>query len=291
MSAEMFVEVKPAPVLQPVERRTWIGSDGSRIRVDDGELVDATRGACTFERAADGALRCLPVASLEASPLFSDPLCTSPMVRVTNECAAQLYERRRDDSVIPRTHVFAAGTPMLARAIAPGRICIPFAADDAPAFGLRPGNEVDPALFPIGRTDEVSAGRLVVSAVDVYGSIIVTPVAPFYDRALAAPCGLVRDRDEVLRCVPTRGTASIVFTDPACTDAIALAPAPSTGLAVELRDGKLVQVRRTTTATVVGPAFEVSGTSCVSLGAARTLLALGDRVPFEAFVAIRTVVE
>jgi hypothetical protein len=285
-----MIEVHPGAISQPVGRRSWVGSDGSRIALDTELPVDAAGGACTFELAADGALRCLPLATLERSRAFSDAICSSPML-VADECAAGLFERSADDALpIPRVHVFAAGSPARARSIRVGR-CVQLDGTDPRSDGFTPGNELDPALFPLGRRVEVSGSRLLVPAVEAYGALIVERFAAFFDRSFDAQCTLLTDRDGIGRCVPNRGVAAIVFADPGCSEAVGLAPAPSSGLAAEVREGRLVQLRRTTGASTLGFAFVPDAVGCQAVDGVRTLLALGEPASFDAFVAIRTVVE
>jgi len=67
-----------------LKRRVYKGADGSQQFVG---WFDAERSVeCTFQRAADDTIRCLPVSGFAGRGYYSDAACTSPLAVVSKGC-------------------------------------------------------------------------------------------------------------------------------------------------------------------------------------------------------------
>jgi hypothetical protein len=105
-------EVTIAPTGGPRITQSTVIADGTSIAFEEGRLVDTTLGVgCSFAKAADGKLRCLPEG---ASVLyFSDDQCKAPLGITSDDCAPVKYIQRVEGPACGTTaHVYLPGAQL-----------------------------------------------------------------------------------------------------------------------------------------------------------------------------------
>lgn len=207
-------------------------ASGARLRAkfitagDTRELVgfyDSERKEdCTFQRAEDRRMRCLPKALPYArAGGFSDPGCTTALAAVAQSaCAAAQYvlATSRDGCVETKTGLRKILDPASTR-YAPGpNGCAPQAASAAAPNAVAVGDLIPWAAFveAVETTGPPSGG--------VAETILTAPDGAkqhlgFRLEQLDAECTFQIMADGKTRCLPTGSTGPVLYADDACTKA------------------------------------------------------------------------
>ena len=287
------------------------GSDGQRSFVG---FRDTHLGAdCSFARAMDGELRCLPYDLFVPESLteFADAGCTVPALSAVRiSCPGGPFARRRDASnpCQPRERVYR-----LAEKIVENRTYVRAASGACAATAVFPGeaafrlsDELPPAMFVKGRfvPEPAKPGeplQLVVLETEDGARV------DDHFRAIAGhDCSLAILSDKRVRCVPSAATVSTVtFADAACGRPAAFypsgcGPAPAVArqnVATALTPGACTNV---STISDLGPRLDMlhrPGTtgagSCEALAVPQGFEyhALGTEAPPERFQSLEEITE
>lgn len=224
--------VRDAP--PPASPPPYLPTEGTRLKARWFEGPDGQRSldalydtqlhsSCFFSRAADGELRCLPVAHwLSDDPDFADAACTEPVVWARQSCPGPVfvYHWNTSNACDLRDEIFRVGA-----AIPDGRTYYRNWAGECVSAGAVPGyvphrvgEEVPPTAFVRGRltSDPPKAGQalqlVVLEAEDG------AKVDQFFRNAEAGhDCALVLLDDGRVHCVPPSATiSSFTFADAGC---------------------------------------------------------------------------
>jgi hypothetical protein len=210
------------------------GTSGTRLRArylaggGARELVgffDTQRNEeCTFQRAEEGRLRCLPKAALPSTGggFFSDAACTASLAALPGAC-----EDGAEYGLIVSYATCGGTAPSELRRIAPAPGARYRGSPDNCALQA-PGQTGGPEFVALGEvvpwTDFVQGvettrrGEL-VAEVTIEAADGARQHLGFHIDDLDADCEFQIMADGVTRCVPEGPSGQVVFTDPECTKA------------------------------------------------------------------------
>jgi hypothetical protein len=217
-------EFVPAETFAGATRRIEPLTEGwSRVylEADDGSrwLSSLRRGEtdCRINTAADGVLRCLPVANGALSLGLVEADCsTGAALGARSSCAAEdiLVWDLRSLGCAARIPVRRATRRLNVGYVPLNDTCDPLLDPNYEAFAV--GEELSPGDFPEAIRGILDGpGRLLRYATQT--SAGVHGIASYWDSELAAPCSLVADGVGSYRCVPDVAfRPTVFFADPWC---------------------------------------------------------------------------
>jgi hypothetical protein len=209
--------------------------DGSSefLRLHDTDFTET----CTFSRAGDGVLRCLPVVDgspfAEGAVRYSDKLCATPIAQMA---AAGVEPPPYMRALVPAAdacvgtvsefHVLGAQVPIAPETLIfqlVDGVCTGLAAPATDFFAIT--EALPAAAFVEGTQAFTESGRVRLSQVDgADGSRSCGGQAALIDRDLGDhPCRLELSEDGSLRCLPEDVGPTSLFSDELCATAIEVA--------------------------------------------------------------------
>ncbi len=219
--------------IRKVARRHGDGSS-EFVRLHDTDFGET----CTFSRAGDAAVRCLPAVDgapfAEGAVRYSDKLCATPIAQLAAPVGEVLPTHMRE--LVPAADVCAGSVSLFhvlggELAIAPdtvifqlvGETCTAVAAPVADFFAIT--EELPPTAFVDGTQTYTDSGRIRLAQVDgVDGSRLCGAQSPLIDRDLGDhPCQLEPSEDGSLRCLPEDVGPASAFSDELCATPIEVA--------------------------------------------------------------------
>ena len=276
----------------------WLdGPDGQRSF--EGFFDTMLNVPCFFLKAADGELRCLPLAHLLEANLsdWADSACSQAVIpNVRANCQESAFVRRRDTSTPCETRekVYRLGEKIAENRTwrkATDGTCVPSAVYAGEA-AHRVGEELPPAMFVKASINPEAAAGNPVQLVTLTAEDGAKVEWGWRNAAANADCSLTTLSDNKLHCVPTAAAAlsPVANTDPACSQpaavfALACGPQP----AIVRQPSRGAQCPATSTIHAVGPKLDMvyrrNGAMCEAAPPAtgNQYHAIGDAMPDAAF--------
>ncbi len=209
--------------------------DGSSefVRLHDTDFTET----CSFSRASDGAIRCLPVVDgspfADGSVRYMDDVCATPIAQMAvSGGGSPPYMREvvpaADACVgtVSEFHVLGGQLPVAPDSLIfqlIGGVCTGVAAPALDFFAIT--EALPPTAFVEGTQAYTDSGRVRLSQVDgADGSRSCGGQAALIDRDLGDhPCQIQLSEDGSLRCLPQDVGPTSLFSDDVCTAAIDVA--------------------------------------------------------------------
>jgi hypothetical protein len=196
----------------------WLAEDGTRRYT--GLFDTKLQVACSFSKAEDGKVRCLPMDTADAANVFADMNCMQPLGHVDAQwCTTPKYGMQPQQAAgcAAGPIVYALGASVnLATIYNPaGANCNPSPAAGQKLFDL--GSKVAPTEFVEGTTVQEASGRRIATTY-IVGADGSKSRRGLFDTKLGVSCYVGVAADGERRCLPDV-TAGFIgdFADMGCT--------------------------------------------------------------------------